>query len=249
MSLNVFREFLKDSIRLQVDFNQTEQSRGVPMPPVEKPYPTEAALVLLPDWYARLNEKRPTLVDVILARKSQRQFSDLPITMEELSFMLWATQGVRARSATGTVQRTVPSAGNRHSFETYLTVQQVTGLISGIYRYLPLEHALLPLGPLDNLAIRVTDAARGQTFVGKAAVTFFWTAIPGRTEWRYAEASHKVIAIDVGHVCQNLYLAAQAVDCGTCAVAAYNQDIADQLLGVDGQDEFVIYIAPVGHLR
>ena len=83
---------------------------------------------------------------------------------------------------------------------------------------------------------------------GFPAVTFIWTALPERTEWRYAEASYKVIALDAGHVCQNLYLACQAVGCGTCAIAAYNQTLLDELLGVDGSDEFAVYLAPVGKL-
>jgi SagB-type dehydrogenase family enzyme len=65
-------------------------------------------------------------------------------------------------------------------------------------------------------------------------------------EWRYDIAAHKVIAIDAGHVCQNLYLACEAIKAGTCAVAAYNQILMDELLKVDGDDEFVIYMAPVG---
>jgi SagB-type dehydrogenase family enzyme len=65
-------------------------------------------------------------------------------------------------------------------------------------------------------------------------------------EWRYDIAAHKVIAIDAGHVCQNLYLACEAIGAGTCAVAAYNQTLMDRLLKVDGNDEFAIYMAPVG---
>lgn len=87
-----------------------------------------------------------------------------------------------------------------------------------------------------------------QRFAGQAAVTFIWTALPERTEWRYAEASYKVIALDAGHACQNLYLACQAVSCGTCAIAAYSQTLVDELLGVDGRDEFAVYLAPVGKL-
>jgi SagB-type dehydrogenase family enzyme len=87
---------------------------------------------------------------------------------------------------------------------------------------------------------------RGQGFSGQAAVSFLWTAIPTRTEWRYAEASYKVIALDAGHVCQNLYLACEAIGAGTCAIAAYNQTLADELLGVDGDEEFTVYIAPLG---
>ena len=91
-------------------------------------------------------------------------------------------------------------------------------------------------------------AARGQRFAGEAAATFIWTAVAGRTEWRYAEASYKVIAIDSGHVCQNLYLACEAIRAGTCAIAAYNQGLADELVGVDGDEEFTVYLAPVGRV-
>src|SRR6185369_16551630 len=120
------------------------------------------------------------------------------------------------------------------------------GLESGLYRYLALDHALVHERAIENLPMRITAAAHGQSFAGQAAVTFIWTAIPERTEWRYAEASYKVIALDAGHVCQNLYLACEAIGAGTCAIAAYCQDLVDGLLGVDGDDEFTIYIAPVG---
>jgi len=86
----------------------------------------------------------------------------------------------------------------------------------------------------------------GQSFVGAGAVTFVWTALPQRTEWRYGAAAHKVIALDAGHLCQNMYLACEAIGAGTCAIAAYDQELMDTLVGVDGEDEFVIYLAPVG---
>ena len=89
-------------------------------------------------------------------------------------------------------------------------------------------------------------ACFGQNFIAASAVTFFWTVIPARMEWRYDLAAHKVIAIDAGHVGQNLYLACQSIDAGCCAVAAYDQSACDQLLGVDGEEEFTIYLAPVG---
>ena len=73
-----------------------------------------------------------------------------------------------------------------------------------------------------------------------------WTAVPYRTEWRYTIVSAKIIAQDSGHLCQNLYLACEALGLGTCAVGAYNQELADKLCGVDGNDEFVVYISPVG---
>ena len=65
-------------------------------------------------------------------------------------------------------------------------------------------------------------------------------------EWRYDLAAHKVIAIDAGHVCQNLYLACEAINAGTCAIAAYDQEEMDLFLRVDGKNEFTIYLASVG---
>jgi SagB-type dehydrogenase family enzyme len=132
--------------------------------------------------------------------------------------------------------------------ETYLAVLRVGGLESGIYRYLPLEHSIVHVRDIENLPVRLTAATHGQGFAGRAAATFIWAAVPERTEWRYAEASYKVIALDAGHVCQNLYLACEAIGAGTCAIAAYNQTLVDELLGVDGYDKFGIYMAPVGKI-
>ncbi len=168
--------------------------------------------------------------------------------LNELAFLLWSAQGVRRYLHEAAMLRTVPPAGCRHPFETYLVVLRVEGLVAGIYRYLPLEHALILESAPDGLAQRITAAARGQRFAGQAAVTFVWSTIPARTEWRYAEASAKVIALDAGHVCQNLYLACGAIGCGTCAIAAYDQDQADALISADGNDEFVVYLSPVGKL-
>ena len=163
-----------------------------------------------------------------------------------MSFLLWATQGFRQQVAPGAVLRTVPSAGNRHALETYLAVLRVAGLQPGIYRYLPLENQLLHVVDDEQMPEKLTDATLGQAFVGRAAVVFIWTTIPNRTEWRYGLAAHKLIALDAGHVCQNLYLACEAIGAGTCAIAAYHQQLMDRLVQVDGQDEFVIYLAPVG---
>jgi SagB-type dehydrogenase family enzyme len=124
----------------------------------------------------------------------------------------------------------------------------VEGLDEGIYRYLPLAHRLVCEFYEEDLAAKISNACFNQKFVGYSAVTFFWAAIPERMEWRYHLAAHKAIALDAGHVCQNLYLASEAINAGTCAVGAYDQERVDQLLRLDGQDEFVIYLAPVGKL-
>jgi len=241
------RWFLTDRVRDLVDWWGTPQSLGEDPPPVQKPVADGAELIRLPE---RADWKLPAcdLMEAIANRESHRRFSDAPLRLDELAFLLWSTQGVRRYLHEAAMLRTVPSAGCRHPFETYLVVLRVEGLVAGIYRYLPLEHALILESAPDGLAQRITTAARGQRFAGQAAVTFVWSAIPARTEWRYAEASAKVIALDAGHVCQNLYLACGAIGCGTCAIAAYDQDQADALISADGNDEFVVYLSPVGKL-
>lgn len=245
ITTEIVRYLLTDRIRDEVDFWTTQQSQGEPPPPVQKPVPPDSRIIQLPNketWSIP-----PCDIQTAIAnRQSHRRFKAEPLTLEELAFLLWATQGVRQFIHGAAVLRTVPSAGCRHPFETYLAVMDVKGLENGIYRYLPLDHSMVYARAVENLPERISAATRGQSFTGHAAVTFIWTAIPIRTEWRYAEASYKVIALDAGHVCQNLYLACEAIGAGTCAIAAYNQTLTDDLLGIDGDEEFSIYIAPVG---
>ena len=246
--LDQYRYFLKDTVRLTIDFSLTDQSRGVAPPPVEKPYAADGERIdLVPNgkWQGI---STIDLISTIQNRSSHRQFTADPLSLDEVSFLLWATQGIRKKANGATALRTVPSAGCRHALETYLCVLHVAGLEPGIYRYLPVEHQLLVVSRAPGLAKKLTAAALNQSFVGKAPMTFIWTTIPYRMEWRYDIAAHKVIALDAGHVCQNLYLASAAINAGTCAVAAYHQQLMDDLLGVDGENEFALYLAPVGKI-
>lgn len=246
--IHVYRDFLKDRVRQQVDFSQTDQNLGVSPPPLEKPFDPEATrfkLVAPENW---TTIPAVDLFSAIQRRKSHRKFRHVPLTQEELSFLLWTTQGIRASRNKGFAFRTVPSAGCRHALETYLCVLNIEGLEQGIYRYLPVEHQLVLEFQEEQLAEKITAATLDQRFTGEAAVTFVWTTIPYRMEWRYDIAAHKVIALDAGHVCQNLYLACEAINAGTCAIAAYDQQKVDQLLRVEGEEEFAIYLAAVGKL-
>ncbi len=224
--------------------SDTDQKRGVPLPLLEKPAPPGAARVdLVAPGEFRVG--RMPLVEAIGRRMSHRAFTNEPFTLEELSFLLWATQGMRELVQDGRVsRRTVPSGGSRHPFETYLCVERVHSVPSGLYRYLPLEHQLCVLGTGPEWYRQVNDATNNQNYGG--AVVFLWTVIPYRTEWRYSFLSPKLIALDAGHLCQNLYLACTALGAGTCAVDAYDQHKMDQVLGVDGIDEFAVYCAPAG---
>lgn len=241
-----WRYFLKDHVRSTIDFSQTEQNRGLPPPPFQKETTKGQQKVMLPPVKDIISEYPVTICKAIQDRKSLRNYSNEPLTLQELSLLLWATQGYRATIGPYTTLRTVPSAGSRHSFETYLYIRNVEELEEGIYRYLPLSHELVIEELRDGIAQDAAHACRNQLFVATSSLVFFWSTVPKRTEWRYGDASAKVIAIDAGHVCQNLYLACEAIGAGTCAIAAYDQDAADSFLNLDGEEEFVVYIAPVG---
>ncbi len=245
----IFRLFLKDSIRKMIDFSKTDQNRGIAAPPVEKPYLPEARRIELPGNDRLKHIGAIGLKEAIAKRESRRSYRPGPLTIEELSLLLWATQGIRQKLDAGHALRTVPSAGCRHALETYLCILNIKGLDQGMYRYLPLEHELLFEFADDNLKGRLLRAVFGQSYPAEAAVTFIWTAVPYRMEWRYGAAAYKVIAIDAGHVCQNLYLACEAIGAGTCAMAAYDQEAMDELLRIDGENEFAIYLASVGKQR
>jgi SagB-type dehydrogenase family enzyme len=245
-TIDQLRSLLRSNFADQATWTPSDQQKRVPPPPLQLPVPADATIIDLPKP-DRIVLTKTGLWDCIEDRCSRRDFLGKPLTLAELSFLLWATQGVKkARPAYSL--RTVPSAGARHPFETYLAVRNVETLDEGLYRYQPLDHQLVKQPPVEHLRRQLIFGTQDQEFTGQAAVVFLWTCIPYRGEWRYGAHAHKPMLLDAGHLCQNLYLACEAIQCGTCAIAAYDQEKLDALLGVDGKDEFVVYLAPVGHV-
>ncbi|OGF47447.1 MAG: thioester oxidase [Candidatus Firestonebacteria bacterium RIFOXYC2_FULL_39_67] len=247
--MDINRGFLKDTVRQEFDSSDTDQNKGIKPPPMEKPWDAvnqrKFRLVKKNEW---TSIKTLDVETAIGKRRSRRKFTDKFITLEELSFLLWATQGVQRKFGDAAAYRTVPSAGARHAFETYPVIMNVKGLEKGLYRYLPLSHELLLEYQDNDISDKLISAALGQPYAGVSAVTFIWSVIPYRMEWRYGPASYKVLALDAGHVAQNLYIASESIGLGTCAIAAYDQAQMDKLIKADGNDEFVIYLAPVGRV-
>lgn len=242
------RRYLRNPSPDELGDTPSDQRRGITPPPLEKPAEKEAVRIdLIPADGLTLG-KMP-LVEAIRRRQSRRKYAKTPLTLAELSFLLWATQGVRkVHPERVWTLRTVPAGGARHPFETYLAVQHVDGVPLGLYRYSALNHQLIEVRTGHDGA-RLSEACYGQEWIQGAAVTFIWTAIPYRTEWRYGGDSLKDILLSCGHVCQNLYLACEAIGAGTCAVVAYNQEALDGYLGVDGEEEISLYMAPVGQVE
>ncbi len=248
--INKNREFMKANYAAFENF-KTDQMKNLPEPELQKPVDDGTELIdLIP--FNKIKIQNDNLKINIHNRRSHRVFTDEALTLEEFSFLLWATQGVKEviqrEGRNYACLRTVPSAGARHPFETYLVVHNVEGLKPGLYRYLGIEHKLAWLGEIDDQQNKITEAAHGQLFAGKCAVVFIWAVIPYRSEWRYYVATHKSALLDAGHICQNLYLACEGIGAGTCAIAAYDQKKTDELIRVDGVDEYCIYMSPVGKL-
>ena len=241
------RYYLKD--HKWVDQTISDQQKGLPQPPLVKPYDPNGEIVDLPAP-EKCSLKHDSLTRAFKERKSQRLYKKASVSLEGLSYLLYNTQGIRDyRPGKTATLRTVPSAGARHPFETYLACMNVEGLKRAVYRYLPETHQLLLVREYgDDMEEVVGHTALKQLFVGNCAVTFFWSAVMYRSEWRYPTHAQKVVLIDVGHVCQNLYLACEAIGCGTCGIGAYDQELADKLCEIDGEEEFVVYLAPVGRV-
>ena len=240
---NIGQEFLEKTKYEYRD--KSDQEKGIERPPLELEYDRTKPVIELPSpaHFIPPDNRMRQLID---QRRSLRQYSNDPLSLEELSYLLWCTQGVQGMKDEQATFRTVPSGGAKHAFETLLLINNVDGLESGLFRFLALDHKLLKLDSSPDLADQLVDAAWNQKMLKTSAVTFFWVAVTKRMTWRYGARGYRFLFLDAGHVCQNLYLAAESIGAGTCAVAAYDDNMTNRALGLDGEELFVIYIAPVG---
>lgn len=229
---------------------ESDQERKLPQPPLVKApsVPKEQWIPLNRD-FSRL-ALRNDFIGLLRDRRSSRIYTQETMTMDQLSFLLWATQGVKGlRGRSYATLRTVPSGGARHEFETYLLIRNVEGLKPGAYHYLPMEHALEYLHPVEEIDTVISDTLCQQTWAAKANVVFYWSMVAYRAEWRYGIYAHRPALIDAGHVGQNLYLACTSLGLGCCAIAAFSHELCSQVLGLDGEEEYIVYTVPVGTIR
>ncbi|NLY54044.1 MAG: SagB/ThcOx family dehydrogenase [Firmicutes bacterium] len=245
MKKNIGQEFVEKTKYQYLGIS--DQEKELPQPPLA--WGAEGANCIDLPRPETLAMPAVDLTQAIEARKTWRKYTGEPLSLAELSYLLWATQGVKQVTSRPTTLRTVPSAGARHPLETFILVNQVEGLRPGLYRYLALEHQLAEVCLEADVRERLVAACGKQVFVGTSAVTFFWVADAYRSVWRYQERAYRYIYLDAGHVCQNLYLAAQVVGGGCCAVGAYNDDQLNAELGLNGVDHFVVYAATVGKIN
>lgn len=242
MSSGIGNEFMRGT-RIGVQ-PEPDQQKGLPPPPLQRPYDSSRPTVALPKA-ADLVIPPADLRTIMAQRRTLRDYARTPLTLDELSFLLWCCQGVQSADGNRTL-RPVPSAGARHAFETYVLVNNIVGAAPGLYRFVALEHLLVE----ENMAVTIADdvvkACRNQRQIKAAAVALIWTADAYRMTHRYGERGYRYLHLDAGHACQNLYLAAEALGCGVCAIAAFDDDALNGVLGLDGESQFALYAATVG---
>lgn len=190
------------------------------------------------------NPPAKMLHDALMTRRSIRQYDHSPLNLEQLSYLLWAADGISAR-ADGFELRTAPSAGALYPVETYVVVNDVLDVQPGVYYYRASNHSLLLLKPGD-FRQAVAQAALGQGMCAQAPAVIAWTAVFPRSAWRYGQRAYRYAYLDAGHIAQNLALAAVALELGTCQIGALFDDEVNSILGVDGESESVVYMSVVG---
>ncbi len=192
------------------------------------------------------------LIEVLASRRSRRNYDpQKSLDLKVLSTLLWATQGATAKHDTPfgpLFLRTAPSAGALYPIETYLNIRLVDGLEAGIYHFRP-HYFDIELIRKGDYSEECAAAALNQKMVKSAQVTFVWTAVVERSKWKYLQRAYRYIYLDAGHIGQNLYLAAEALQLGCCTIGAIFDEEANKLIDVDGVNETVVYMATVGVLK
>jgi len=183
--------------------------------------------------------------EAVKLRRSIRSFSPRPLSLDDLSFLLWASTGVQ-RKEQGYEFRTVPSAGALYPIETYLIVNNVEDLEKALYHYNIEAHALEEL-KVGDFAEKIAHAALEQKMCIKAPVVLIWTAVFERSKWKYAQRAYRYVYLDAGHIAQNLALSATGIGLGSCQIGAFFDDEINQIIEVDGVNESVLYLSVVGH--
>ncbi len=231
----------------------SDQQKKLPQPPLVKA-PMRETSIELPKNFEDL-ELNNDILSVINNRKSSRVYTQETMTLLQLSYLLWTTQGVKEiRGRSYATLRTVPCGGARHEFECYMIIQNVEGLEDGSYHYLPMEHRIELLATKAEIEEKygkslrdiVSETLNNQVWAAKANIIFYYSMVAYRAEWRYGIRAHRVALIDAGHITENLYIACSAANIGTCAIGALNGALCDPLFELDGEEEFAFYAAPVG---
>lgn len=191
----------------------------------------------------------PSFQSVVRARRTIRRFGPAPLGFAALSSVLDLSYGVTGESVHpgGLIarHRAAPSAGALYPAEIYLYARNVDGLAPGLYHYAPEHRSLSEISAGDHLAV-VWHACCRQDYAQQASAIIFITGVFARTKRKYGERGYRYVLLDIGHLGENLCLAATATGLAITTTCAFYDDDVNRLLGVDGLDEAAAYVAFLG---
>lgn len=182
-----------------------------------------------------------SLEQALLNRRSVRSFTGESITLQQLSQLLWAGQGITDPSG----KRTAPSAGALYPLKLYVVVGNVEGVEAGVYEYEPTTHTLKKVMDGDQQQA-LAQAALNQSSVRQGAIDFVITAIYEITTVKYGERGVRYVHMEAGHAAQNICLEAVALNLGAVTVGAFDDAGVQKALNLP-EDEVPIYILPAGN--
>ena len=189
------------------------------------------------------------LGDSLRQRRSRREFQLAPIKLEVLGRLLFSSYGVSEKFVVDDqliAHRSSPSAGGRCPLELYVVAQQIDGLDDGIYHYDSWSHQFeeLRLGSFND---ELSGMMFGQWYLSQANLIICITAVFERTTWKYTERGYRYVLLEAGHVCQNLYLVAEALGLAAVAVGGFVDHEVNHLLCLPSGEEDAIYLCCIGH--
>ncbi|MGB7789205.1 SagB/ThcOx family dehydrogenase [Methanoregula sp.] len=228
------------------DYSTVDLVLRVPEPPHELPVREGQKVIKLP------NPKKFKVPDVSVRTAIENWepvgfFARSSITMKELSYMLWCTQGFK-RTVAETIQlRNIPSTGSRYPLETYFVAGEVDGLETGLYRYLPKSNSIVAERIDSGLPLEMSTASMNFKIVTRAAVTFLWVAIPYRSTWALGNRGYRSILIEAGHTCQNLIMAAACFGREVYPIDMFHDELIAKIANLDTETQWPVYLAAVGN--
>jgi len=188
-------------------------------------------------------ESEISVEEALLARRSVRDYKNNPLTLKEVSQLLWAAQGITNEKGS----RSAPSAGALYPLEVYMIIGNVNSLSSGVYKYKPQGHELAKVAEGDK-RMELCNAALDQSAVKDAAVVVVFSAVYERTVEKYGERGERYVHLETGHAAQNVYLQATSLGLGTVVIGAFDDNKVKKIMNMQ-DDEHPLYIMPVGRKK
>ena len=213
-------------------------SRPAMVPAASDPLPgPPSGAIKLPQ---PVRDGETSLEKTLQERRSIRQYKNAPISLSDLSQLLWAAQGISGSGG----RRTAPSAGALFPLEIYVIAGKVTGLSAGVYAYNPHKHELSRVAEGDART-ELSKAALGQSSIKNAPAVLVLSSVYERTTVKYGERGIRYVHMEAGHAAQNIYLQAAALNLGTVVIGAFDDDGIGKVLHMTGR-EHPLYLMPVG---